>query len=308
MIAEYYAVGHNRRVAVPSSGVHLSGVHLSGVHLKVKLMGKTVFITGASTGIGRSTALLFQAKGWNVIATMRSPAKSADLNNIPNLICLPLDVTDQSTIQPAIAAATEKFGPIDVLINNAGYGLVGPYEACSEAEIRRQFETNVFGLMAVTSAFLPDFRHRREGMIINIASIGGKLALPLYSLYHASKWAVEGFSDSLQYELKPFNIKVKIIEPGPIKTDFYSRSLSIAKKEGLHDYDAYVDRVLSSLGKMGESGSPPEFVAKIIYQAATDSSEQLRYPAGGNAGFLLAMRKLLPDMLMKQVIKQVTQS
>jgi short-subunit dehydrogenase len=270
-------------------------------------MAKTVFITGSSTGIGRSTALFFQQQGWNVAATMRSPEKSPDLQDIPNLRCLPLDVTDQATIQPAIEAALEGFGSIDVLINNAGYGLVGPYEACTEAEIRRQFETNVFGLMAVTRSLLPHFRWRREGMIINVASIGGKMALPLYSLYHASKWAVEGFSDSLQYELKPFNIQVKIIEPGPIKTDFYSRSLSVAKQEGLTDYDAYVDRVLSALSKMGESGSTPEFVAKIIYQAATDGSNQLRYPAGGNAGFLLTMRKLLPDALMKQVIKQVTQ-
>jgi NAD(P)-dependent dehydrogenase (short-subunit alcohol dehydrogenase family) len=269
-------------------------------------MTKTVLLTGASTGIGRATALLFHQKGWNVAATMRSPDKATDLAGIPNLICLPLDVTDQATIQPAINAALKQFGAIDVLINNAGYALAGPFEACTEVEIRRQFETNVFGVMALTRAMLPHFRYRRAGTIVNVASIGGQMAFPLYSPYHATKWAVEGFSDSLHYELKPLNIKVKVIEPGPIKTDFYTRSISIAKQEGLTDYDAYIDRVLPSLAKIGESGSPPEFVANIIYQAVTDGSWRLRYPAGGNAGMLIGLRKLLPDWLFEQIVKQST--
>jgi NADP-dependent 3-hydroxy acid dehydrogenase YdfG len=269
-------------------------------------MAKTVLLTGASTGIGRATALLFQQKGWNVAATMRSPDKATDLAGFPNLICLSLDVTDPNTLQPAINAALKQFGTIDVLINNAGYALAGPFEACTEDEIRRQFETNVFGLMAMTRAILPHFRDRREGMIVNIASIGGQMAFPIYSPYHATKWAVEGFSDSLHYELEPLNIKVKVIEPGPIKTDFYTRSISIAKQEGLTDYDAYTDRVLPALAKIGETGSPPEFVAKIIYRAVTDGSGRLRYPAGGNAGMLIGLRKLLPDWLFGQIVRRST--
>jgi short-subunit dehydrogenase len=263
---------------------------------------KTVLITGASSGIGLKTAKIFQNKGWNVIATMRKPEKDNELANIPNVLCLPLDVTLNETIQPVIDRAIAQYGAIDVLINNAGYALVGVFEASSQEEIERQFATNVFGLMAVTRAILPHFRQRRQGILANIASIGGKMAFPLYSPYHATKWAVEGFSESLQYELKPFNIKVKIIEPGPIKTDFYTRSMAIAQKPGLTDYDNYVNKVLPQMHNP-EIGSPPEVTAQVIYRAVTDGSWKLRYPAGGNAGFLLTLRKLLPDVLFQKIIK-----
>jgi NADP-dependent 3-hydroxy acid dehydrogenase YdfG len=196
-------------------------------------MSKTVLITGASTGIGKATAQLFQQQGWNVVATMRSPEKSPELSDLPNVLCLPLDVTKADTIQAAIDRAIAEFGTIDVLINNAGYALIGAFEACDMADIRGQFETNVFGLMEVTRAILPHFRLRQQGILVNVASMGGRVAFPIYSPYHATKWAVDGFSESLQYELRQFNIKVKIIEPGAIKTDFYSRSISVAKKAGL---------------------------------------------------------------------------
>jgi short-subunit dehydrogenase len=263
---------------------------------------KTVLITGASSGIGLETAKIFQNKGWNVIATMRKPEKDNPLLQIPNVLCLPLDVTSQETIQSAIDLGIAQYGAIDVLVNNAGYALVGAFEACSSAEIERQFATNVFGLMAVTRAILPHFRERRQGILVNIASIGGKMAFPLYSPYHATKWAVEGFSESLQYELKPLNIKVKIIEPGPIKTDFYSRSMAVAQKPGLTDYDDYVASVLPQM-QNPEVGSPPLVTAQVIYRAVCDGSWKLRYPAGGNAGLVLAMRKLLPDALFQKIIK-----
>jgi NAD(P)-dependent dehydrogenase (short-subunit alcohol dehydrogenase family) len=269
-------------------------------------MPNTILITGASTGIGRSTAQLFQQKGWNVVATMRSPEKAADLARLPNVLCLPLDVTDATTIQPAIDQALAQFGSIEALVNNAGYALVGPFEACEEAEIRRQFETNVFGLMAVTRALIPHFRTQNQGTIVNVASIGGKVGFPLYSPYHATKWAVEGFSESLQYELKPFNIRVKLIEPGPIKTDFYTRSLSVAKKAGLTAYDAYVDRVLPAISRIGEGGSSPDVVADMIYRAVMDRSGQLRYPVGGGAEFLMGLRKILPDGLFEQIVHRST--
>lgn len=262
---------------------------------------KTVLITGASSGIGLETAKIFQNKGWNVIATMRKPEDN-QLVQAPNVLCLPLDVTSQETIQKAIDFAIAQYGAIDVLVNNAGYALVGAFEACSSEEIERQFATNVFGLMAVTRAILPHFRERRQGTLVNIASIGGKMAFPLYSPYHATKWAVEGFSESLQYELKPFNIKVKIIEPGPIKTDFYSRSMAVAQKPGLTDYDDYVASVLPQM-QNPEVGSEPLVTAQVVYRAVCDGSWKLRYPAGGNAGLLLAMRKLLPDALFQKIIK-----
>ncbi|PSB48997.1 SDR family oxidoreductase [Chamaesiphon polymorphus] len=258
-------------------------------------MTKTVLITGASTGIGRATAQLFQQQGWNVVATMRSPEKSPELANLPNVLCLPLDVTQVETISAAIDRAIAQFGTIDVVINNAGYALIGAFEACEMADIRAQFETNVFGLMEVTRAILPHFRLRQQGILVNVASVGGRMAFPIYSPYHGTKWAVEGFSESLQYELRQFNIKVKIIEPGPIKTDFYSRSISVAKKAGLTVYDEYINRTLPKMDEAGSKGSPPEVTAQAIYRAATDGTWKLRYPAGGNAGFMLGLRKLLPD-------------
>ena len=269
-------------------------------------MPKTVFITGASTGIGYATAQLFHQKGWNVVATMRSPEKAADLAQLDNVLCLPLDVTDFSSIQPAIDAALARFAALDVLVNNAGYGLIGAFEACTAEQIQRQFATNVFGLMEVTRAFLPHFRDRRSGVIINIASIGGLTAFPLYSPYHSTKWAVEGFTDSLQYELAPFNIRVKLIEPGPIKTDFYTRSPDIAQQSGLTAYDSFVAKVMPTMTKAGETGSPPEVTAAIIFQAATDGSDRLRYPAGGNAGLLLLLRKLLPDSMFSAIVRAAT--
>ncbi len=261
-------------------------------------MAKTVLLTGASSGIGRATALLFQQKGWNVIATMRSPEKST----LENVHCLQLDVTDPASIEAAIAASLELV-PIDVLINNAGYALLGAFETCTPEEIKRQFDTNVFGLMNVTRSLLPHFRERKSGIIINVASIGGRMTFPLYSLYHGTKWAVEGFSESLRYELDPFNIRVKIIEPGPIKTDFYSRSAAIAKRPDLTVYDAFVDKLIPRLNQFGEKGGTPEEVAEMIYRAATDESSKLRYPVGGNAGLLLGLRKLLSDNAFSTMIR-----
>jgi NAD(P)-dependent dehydrogenase (short-subunit alcohol dehydrogenase family) len=258
-------------------------------------MTKTVLITGASTGIGLATAKLFQQQGWNVVATMRSPQKDTELSSLANVLCLAVDVAQVATIHAAIDRAIAQFGTIDVVINNAGYALIGAFEACSMADIRGQFETNVFGLMEVTRAILPHFRLRKQGIVVNVASIGGRTAFPIYSPYHATKWAVEGFSESLQYELRQFNIRVKIIEPGPIKTDFYGRSITVAKQAGLTAYDEYIQRTLPQLDRAGETGSPPEVTAQVIYRAATDGSWKLRYPAGGNAGLLLGLRKLLPD-------------
>lgn len=266
-------------------------------------MAKTILITGASTGIGYAAAILFQQQGWNVVATMRSPEKATTLATLANVCCLRLDVTDPESVSQAIAQALERFQSIDVLLNNAGYGLIGPFEACSLEQIERQFATNVFGLMAMIRALLPHFRDRQSGTIMNVASIGGHMGFPLYSLYHSTKWAVEGFSEALQYELEPFNIRVKIIEPGPIRTDFYDRSADLAGKSGLTAYDAFVAKVMAAMKDVGNTGSPPEVTARVIYRAATDGSRRLRYPAGGNAGFLIFLRKLLPDRLFSSIIR-----
>lgn len=265
-------------------------------------MNKVVLITGASTGIGLETAKLFQAKNWKVAATMRSPEKAEGLQKIADIECLHLDVTDVASIKAAIAATLEKFGRIDAVVNNAGFAVVGPFEAATPEQIEQQMQTNVYGVMNVCREILPIFREQKSGTIINVASMGGRLTFPLYSIYHASKWALEGFSEGLVYELKEFGIRIKIIEPGPIKTDFYDRSQSITKKEGLTAYDNFVARALPSLQKAGETGPSGIVVAETIYQAATDDSSKLRYQVNSRA--ILLARRLMPDWLFLPIIRK----
>jgi short-subunit dehydrogenase len=268
-------------------------------------MKKTVFITGASSGIGKATAKLFAQKGWNVAATMRTPEKENELIKFENVKIFKLDVIDTKSIKTAINEAKRVFGDIDVVVNNAGYGLTGPFEASTMEQIDRQFQTNVFGLMNVTREILPHFRDKEDGVIINVASMGGRITFPLYSLYHASKWAVEGFSESLQHELKPFNIKVKIIEPGPIRTDFYDRSMDVMRKEGLDAYDSYINKAMPNMNASGINGAPPEVVAKTIYKAAVSNNWKLRYPADLNAKLILILRGVLPDRLFNGLIRLI---
>lgn len=257
-------------------------------------MNKTVLITGASSGIGRETAEYFGRRGWNVAATMRNPGNLQSGFNLENIRTYPLDVTNPDSINQAISSVINDFGRIDVVVNNAGYGAVGIFEKASPAEIQQQFNTNVFGVMNVIREILPYFRKQAGGTIINISSMGGRLTFPLYSLYHATKWAVEGYSESLQFELRQFNIRVKVIEPGAIKTDFYSRSMHKFENDGVKDYDNYESRVYKNT-QLAEKNAPgPVVVAKKIYKAANSRSFKLRYPVGGLGPWLLIIRKLIP--------------
>ena len=263
---------------------------------------KTVLITGSSSGIGRATALRFQQAGWNVAATMRSPEKEAELGKLESVALVRLDVTSEDSIAAAIGETIQRFGGIDVVVNNAGYGLVGPFEASTPEQVRRQFETNVFGLMNVVRAVLPHMRERQAGVIINVASMGGRITFPLYSLYNGTKWAVEGFSEGLQFELEQFGIRVKIIEPGAIKTDFYDRSMDVMKKVGLVAYDSFAARVMTNMQTAGANGPPPTVVGEVIFKAATDGSNKMRYQVGTNG--VLFLRRLLPDGLFMSVVKR----
>ena len=259
-------------------------------------MTQTILITGASTGIGRATALHFHELGWNVIATMRSPDKETELNNLDNVLVTALDVTDEASIQSAVKAGLDQFGQIDVLLNNAGYGAFGPVETFPLENVKRQFDTNVIGLIETTKAVLPSMRERKSGMIINVSSVGGRVTLPLMgSLYQGTKWAVEGFSESLAYELEPLGITVKIIEPGAIATDFANRSFEFKFDPEVKEYLPQIE----ALQKAMESGigdpSEPIEVAKIIEQAINDGAGKLRYPAAGNAEDILAMRDGVTD-------------
>ncbi|HET8707449.1 MAG TPA: SDR family oxidoreductase [Pseudomonadales bacterium] len=259
-------------------------------------MSKTILITGSSSGIGRKAAFLFQQAGWNVAATMRSPQKETELNQLENVICPALDVLDENSIQQAVTATVQRFGTIDVVLNNAGYGLIGAFETFSQEQIQRQFTTNVFGLMAVTRAVLPLMREKRSGTIINVASFAGRSIFPVYSVYHASKWAVEGYSESLQYELNRYGIRVKIIEPGIVKTEFWGRSTDRENVAGINAYADYSQPVLDLIDKAaGIIATQPEDVAHAIWQAATDSSDKLRYVVGLDAKITLAARRLLNE-------------
>ncbi len=268
---------------------------------------KTVFITGASTGIGLETALYFHNRGWNVVATMRHPDKrTTPLHDkgLPDL--LHLDVLDESSILSAMDHTLKKYEKVDVLINNAGYAVYGPFETTTPAQIQREFDTNVFGLMAVTRAFLPVFREQKDGTIINVASMGGRFGFPLYSTYNSTKWAVEGFSEALMYELKPLNIRVRLIEPGVVKTDFYDRSMDRADNSLLPGvYDPFIRRAAKSMSASAiQNGSEPLSVAKEIYRAATDTGHRLRYIAGNDARLVSFLRRLLPEQLFFNVLEK----
>ncbi len=256
---------------------------------------KTMLITGASSGIGKATAKHFQAHGWNVIATMRSPDKETELNTLDNVLVTKLDVTDQASIDAAVSEGLARFGAIDVLVNNAGYGAYGPLEAFSMDRIGRQFDTNVIGLLATTKAVLPHMRAAKAGTIVNISSIGGKMTFPLGTLYHGTKFAVEGLSEALHYELEPLGVRVKIVEPGMIKTDFGGRSFDFQNDESLADYQELVGKVFAAFAATGDTASEASVVADVIWTAVTDGTAKLRYTAGEDAAQFMANRKALDD-------------
>jgi len=266
----------------------------------------TVLITGASSGIGKETAKLFQKNGWNVIATMRDTQAGKDLAGLDNVKVVRCDVTDTDSIKESINEGIAAFGRIDVLVNNAGYYAVGPLEAATNEQIERQIDTNLMGSINATKLIVPHFRGQGSGTVVNISSIAGVVSIPLQSLYHATKWGLEGFSEALQYELRQFNIRVKIIEPGIIKTDFLGRSKTVLHDETLTDYREYSEKVMNNLFSMGEKGSPPEIVAETIFKAATDNSKKMRYRVGRMKG-ITTMRKLLPFGLYTRLMRGATE-
>ncbi|MEM1483488.1 SDR family oxidoreductase [Oscillospiraceae bacterium PP1C4] len=267
---------------------------------------KTVFITGASSGIGRETAKLFSENGWNVIATMRTPESENELNKKENIKVLKCDVTDTNSIRQAIKEGLDYFRKIDVLINNAGFYTIGVLESATEEQVRRQIDTNLIGLINTTKEMLPLFRDQRSGMIINISSVAGRTTVPLQTLYHATKWGVEGFSESLQYELRPFNIKVKVIEPGVIKTDFYGRSMTVLENSDINEYKEYSQKVVKNLINNGNNGSDPMEVAEKIFRVANAKSNKMRYVVGKSKS-IITLRAMLPDRIFHHLVNDTMQ-
>ena len=258
-------------------------------------MADTILITGASTGIGKATAIFFHEKGWNVVATMRRPEAEEELTKLDNVLVTRLDVTDHASIQAAVTATLDRFGQIDVLVNNAGYGAFGPLEAFPMANIERQFDTNVIGLLAVTQAVIPHFRARRTGTLVNISSIGGRMTLPLGALYHGTKFAVEGITEALGFEFSTFGGKVKIVEPGRIETDFATRSFDFVNDDTIADYQPVVQALMAMAGDTEAPASPPSLVAETIWEAVTDGTDKLRYPSGPDAHDYMTARSEQDD-------------
>lgn len=258
---------------------------------------KTVLITGSSSGIGKAAVAFFQAKGWQVAATMRRPENEAELGKLDNVKLYALDVTNNDSVKAAIENTIADFGGIDVVVNNAGYGLAGPFETATEDQIARQFDTNLFGVMRVTREVLPHFRARKAGTFVNITSIGGLITLPFNSLYHGTKWALEGFTESLRFELDPFNIKVRLVEPGGVKTDFAGRSLVMTNTDtDIKVYDETLQKVFAAFmdPSRGDEYSEPAQIAEVIFEAATSDSDQMRYLAGEDAKQFWQGRQNMP--------------
>ena len=266
-------------------------------------MSKVIFITGASSGIGKAAAILFAQRGWNVAATMRHPEKETELTQYPTIKLYTLDVTQSANVDQAVSQVLQDWPRIDVLLNNAGYGLVGPLETASEEKIMEQFQTNLFGAMRTIKALTPHFREAGGGTIINVTSIGGLVGLPFNSIYHATKFGLDGLSESLKFELSPFNIRVKVVAPGGVVTDFATRSLK-QTMEGASVYDESLQKVFAAFGKRGGAYSTGEQIAEVIYTAATDGSDQLRYVAGDDAKRLYAQWKAVSNEEFFAMIQQ----
>ena len=259
---------------------------------------QTIVITGASSGIGKATAIYFAQQGWNVAATMRSIDNAGDFAAHPSIVPFKLDVTNLESIKNAISQILQTFSDIDVLYNNAGYALAGAFEATTDEQVRKQFETNLFGVMNVTRAFLPHFRSRKKGVILNTTSSGGILTFPLYSIYNSTKWALEGFMEALQYEVKPFNIQIKNIEPGSVKSEFTDNIHFVSNAA----YNSYANKVQYNTLAAYKNAPTPDVVAKVVFKAATDGGFKLRYPATSQAKSAFFFRWLLPLNVFNKMV------
>ena len=273
---------------------------------------KVSIVTGSSSGIGLETALMFARNGYVTYATMRTPEKGALIKNAVEKENLPikvvqLDVTDDKSLKNAIDHVTSEDGRIDVLVNNAGYGLVGALEELSIEEIKAQYQTNFFGLVRVIQAVLPTMRKQRSGRILNLSSGAGLFGYPGGSAYVSTKFAVEGLSESIAFELEPFGIKVILIEPGFVKTNF-ANSMLISKKaqDPTSSYSQMMQRIAASSNELAKSGSSAELVANVILDAATNPNPRLRYLVGKDVEAWAASKKSMDESEFFNMIKKIS--
>lgn len=263
-------------------------------------MSKTVFITGSSSGLGKACCQHFLDHGWNVVATSRHREGNFLQNDNNNVLYPYLDVTDTTSIKTAVLLAKSHFGHIDVVINCAGFAQMGPLEALSSKQIKQQLETNFFGCVNVIQACLDSLK-QSQGTIVNISSIGGEMSFPLGASYHASKWAIEGLSESIRFELAAFNVKVKLIQPGGLKTNFVNKGMHFSSNA---DYESLTTKMKKLLKKIEPTLPGPEHTADIIYKAVTRNTAQFRYAT--HACLYKSLRTLLPDVLWFRLINKMT--
>ncbi|MGN6346147.1 MAG: SDR family oxidoreductase [Candidatus Nitrosocosmicus sp.] len=272
---------------------------------------KVAIVTGSSSGIGHEISLILARNGFTTYATMRNLQKGSDLKSIVqdeklHLHFVQLDVTDENSVKKAIQTIYDEAGRIDILINNAGYGLTGAFEDLSLNEIKTQYETNVFGLIRTTQEVLPIMRKQRSGMIVNISSGVGRFGYPTGSAYVSTKFAVEGLSECMSYEVEPFGIKVILIEPGVIQTNFFNSSVLAKKSQDPNSpYAPLMKGIGNSIDKMMKNGSTPQYVAEVVLDAVTNENPKLRYLAGKDIEQLLEMKRKMSDEEFVNMMKQM---
>ncbi len=271
---------------------------------------KVVLITGCSSGMGLSTAVYLSGKGYKVYAGLRnlkekdnllSEAKKAGAS----VELIQLDITDEISIKNTINTILKEEGRIDVLVNNAGFGFAGFLEDCSMEEIRDQFETNFFGLVCMTKEVLPIMRKQKQGHVVNISSIGGKIAFPVLSIYSASKFAVEAITESLRIELAPFGIQVTAIEPTNVKTNFHNSAREAEKSRNPSSpYYEYMKLFKKNIEKMSQQSVEPIVVAKTVYTAITSKNSKRSYLVGKGASMLPLLKGILPNNIFEKIINK----
>jgi NAD(P)-dependent dehydrogenase (short-subunit alcohol dehydrogenase family) len=266
-------------------------------------MKKTIFITGTSSGIGKATVELFAKQGWNVIATVKSNYIETDLfKNLSNVTVYELDVTNFEQVNAVAEIVIKKFGKIDVVVNNAGYCLMGPTETSTMQQIKDQYETNIFGVFAVTKAFIPHFRNNSEGVFINIASSSAQFNYPYIGAYGSSKWAVRGLTECLGIELSPFNIEVKAIYPGTHATKIFTKldDGTGEIKNTFQAYKQYYKNFFSAQSSLSEVTAPTN-IADEIWKAVNNKKGKLHIVSGGDAKLFAFLKKILPQRAFQKL-------
>ena len=279
--------------------------------IDMKSNQKVAIVTGSSSGIGQEVSLVFARNGFTTYATMRNIQKSSNLKSILereqlDIHFVQLDVTDENSVASAIQKISHERGRIDILVNNAGYALTGAFEDLAMDEIKSQYETNVFGLIRTTQAVLPIMRKQKSGTIVNISSGAGRFGYPTGSAYVSTKFAVEGLSEAISFELEPFGIRVILIEPGIIKTNFLNSTILARKSKDIEsEYAPLMKYVKNVINEMANNGSDPKDVADIVLDAVTTDKPRLRYLAGKDVEQLVKTKESMSDEDFHNVLKQL---